>query len=186
VLGPGTPNRVAPAAPESRGRARRRTATRAGAVAAGLVIVASIAVSVVLHSEMDDQQARLDRLSASVGQDGVARAAHEATMSPDAHVATLTSPDGSHRAKVVTMPDGTGYFMEHNLPALAAGRTYQLWAMTGDRSAPGLVSVGVLGRRPDVTAFRTAAAPMGFVVTVEPMPGVVEPDTPVMLEGFTA
>jgi hypothetical protein len=84
------------------------------------------------------------------------------------------------------MPDGTGYFMEHNLPPLAAGRTYQLWVLTGSRATPSMVSVGVLGRRPDVTAFRTAASPMGFVVTVEPAPGVVEPDHPPMLEGFTA
>jgi hypothetical protein len=107
-------------------------------------------------------------------------------MDPTAHEATLTSPDGTRRAKVVAMPDGTGYFMEHNLPELAPGRTYQLWAMTGSRAAPTFVSVGVLGRRPDVSAFRTAGTPTGFMVTVEPMPGVVEPDHPAMVEGFLA
>jgi hypothetical protein len=179
-----------PAAPDPRRvparSRRRRIAARVAAVAAGLVVVASIAVSVVLHGEMDDQQARIDRLSASMAHDGVARAAHAATMDPTAHTATLASADGSRRARVVTMPDGTGYFMEHNLPALAAGRTYQLWAMTGSRDAPAFVSVGVLGRRPEVTAFRTARPPMGFMVTVEPMPGVVQPDHPASLEGFTA
>jgi hypothetical protein len=135
---------------------------------------------------MDDQQARLDRLSASMAHDGVARAAHAATMDPAARTAMLASADGTRRARVVTMPDGTGYFMEHNLPALASGRTYQLWAMTGTRDAPTFVSVGVLGRRPDVTAFRTARSPVGFIVTVEPMPGVVQPDHPAMLEGYTA
>jgi anti-sigma factor RsiW len=165
---------------------RRRLLTRAGAVAAGLVVVAAVGVTAVMHDEMDDQQTRLDRLSASVAHQGVARAAHAATMDPDSRVAMLASADGSRRAKVVTMPDGTGYFMEHNLPPLAAGRTYQLWVLTGSRATPSMVSVGVLGRRPDVTAFRTAASPMGFVVTVEPAPGVVEPDHPPMLEGFTA
>jgi anti-sigma factor RsiW len=186
-----TPRPVEPAAvPDPPGvparSRRRRIAARVAAVAAALVVVASIAVSAVLHGEMDDQQARLDRLSASMAHDGVARSAHAATMDPAAHMATLASADGTRRARVVTMPDGTGYFMEHNLPALAAGRTYQLWAMTGARDAPTFVSVGVLGRRPGVTAFRTARSPMGFIVTVEPMPGVVQPDHPAMLEGFTA
>jgi anti-sigma-K factor RskA len=179
TAGPAPP----PASVRSR---RRRIAARVAVVAAGLVVVASIAVSAVLHDEMDDQQGRLDRLSASMAHDGVARAAHAATMDPAAHMATLASADGTRRARIVTMPDGTGYFMEHNLPALASGRTYQLWAMTGSRDTPTFVSVGVLGRRPDVTAFRTAGAPMGFIVTVEPMPGVVQPDHPAMLEGFTA
>ena len=161
-------------------------ATRVLAVAAVGLVVASITVMVVVHGEMDDQQARLDRLSASVARDGVARAARAAAMDPTSRVSTLISADGSRRAKVVTMPDGTGFFMEHNLPRLAPGRTYQLWAMTGSPAAPSVVSVGVLGRRPDVTAFRTAATPMGFMVTVEPMPGVVQPDHPAMLEGTTA
>jgi hypothetical protein len=176
---------VAVAAAPSR-PGRRRLATRVAAVAAGLVVVASIGVTAVLRGEMDDQQARLDRLSASVAHDGLARAAHAATMAPGSRVAMLTSADGAQRAKVVTMPDGTGYFMEHNLPALSAGRTYQLWVLTGSRATPSMVSVGVLGRRPEVTAFRTAASPMGFVVTVEPTPGVVEPDHEPMLEGYTA
>jgi hypothetical protein len=184
--GPVTPPAVPdPPAASARSR-RRRIAARVAAVAAGLVVVASIAVSAVLHGEMDDQQARLDRLSASMTHDGVARAAHAATMDPAARMATLASADGTRHARIVTMPDGTGYFMEHNLPALGSGRTYQLWAMTGSRDTPTFVSVGVLGRRPDVTAFRTAGSPMGFIVTVEPMPGVVQPDHPAMLEGFTA
>jgi hypothetical protein len=75
--------------------------------------------------------------------------------------------------------------MEHNLPQLAPGRTYQLWAMTGNRAAPVMVSVGVLGRRPAVTPFRAGTAAMGFVVTVEETPGVAATDHPPMLEGFT-
>ena len=177
---------AAGAVPSRRSGRRRRMATRVLAVAAVGLVVASITVMVVVHGEMDDQQARLDRLSASVAREGVARAARAAAMDPRSRVSTLVSADGSRRAKVVTMPDGTGFFMEHNLPRLAPGRTYQLWAMSGSRAAPSVVSVGVLGRRPDVTAFRTAATPMGFMVTVEPMPGVVQPDHPAMLEGTTA
>ena len=165
---------------------RRRVLVHVAAVAAGLVVVASITVSLLLRGQMDDQQARIDRLSSSVAHDGVARAARAAAMDPASHVASLASEDGSRRAKVVTMPDGTGFFMEHNLPELAPGRTYQLWALTGSRTDPTMVSVGVLGRRPDVTAFRTSAPPAGFMVTVEPAPGVVEPDRPAMLEGFMA
>ncbi len=164
--------------------ARRRTLARVGAVAASLVVAASIAVSLVLHGQMDDQQARIDRLSASVAHDGVARAAKAAVMDPASHEATLVSADGARRAKVVAMPDGTGFFMEHNLPKLAAGRTYQLWAMTGSRASPVFVSVGVLGRRPAVTAFRAGTGAMGFMVTVEAVPGVVTPDRAPMLEGF--
>ena len=83
------------------------------------------------------------------------------------------------------MPDGTGYLVEHNLPPLAPGRTYQLWALTGNRAAPVVVSAGVLGRRPAVTPFRAGTAAMGFAVTVEETPGVAATDHPPMREGFT-
>ena len=56
--------------------------------------------------------------------------------------------------------------------------------MTGNRAAPVMVSVGVLGRRPAVTPFRAGTAAMGFVVTVEETPGVAATDHPPMLEGF--
>jgi anti-sigma factor RsiW len=174
------PRLVLPAA-----RTRGRVLTRVGIAAAFAVVVASITVTAVLHGEMDDQQARLDRLSASVARNGVTRAANAAAMDPSSRVAMLVSADGRHRAKVVTTPDGTGFFMEHNLPQLAPGRTYQLWAMTGNRAAPVMVSVGVLGRRPAVTPFRAGTAAMGFVVTVEETPGVAATDHPPMLEGFT-
>ena len=55
-------------------------------------------------------------------------------------------------------------------PALAPGRTYQLWAMTGSRDAPVVVSVGVLGAAPTSTAS-ARAAPAGFTVTVEARAG---------------
>jgi Anti-sigma-K factor rskA, C-terminal/Anti-sigma-K factor RskA, N-terminal domain len=182
-IAPTDPTGIAPDERTRHRHHRRRLLARTVAVAAGLVAVASITVSVVLQGQMDDQQARLDRLSESVAHDGVARAARAAAMDPASHVATLASADGSRRAKVVTMPDGTGFFMEHNLPKLAPGRTYQLWAATGSHADPVMVSVGVLGRRPAVTAFRTGASPTGFMVTVEPDPGVVQPDEPAMLEG---
>ena len=64
-----------PARPCAAEDARPGASRVVGIAAAFAVVVASITVTAVLHGEMDDQQSRLDRLSASVARDGVTRAA---------------------------------------------------------------------------------------------------------------
>ena len=69
------------------------------------------------------------------------------------------------------------------LPTLDADATYQLWAKVGDGNAAHMVSLGVLGRDPGITAFNLAATPTMFEVTAEPTAGSDAPGTNVVLRG---
>ena len=55
----------------------------------------------------------------------------------------LVDADGNVLATAVVLPDGTGY-LTSELPALPAGRTYQLWGVDNRNT----ISLGVMGRNP--------------------------------------
>ena len=80
------------------------------------------------------------------------------------------------------LPDGEGYLLDDNLATLVPGRTYQLWALVGDRRAPA-ISAGVLGADPGVTAFKVAGPVVGFAITDEVAPGVVSSEQAPVLQG---
>ena len=68
-------------------------------------------------------------------RDPMEQQALAARASADAHVVALDAMEGDGGGEVVMMPDGTGYLMGHDLPALDADATYQLWAKVGDGDA---------------------------------------------------
>jgi hypothetical protein len=114
------------------------------------------------------------------------RAAAAAAMEPGARFAQLTSSTGTVMASIVTTADGRGYLVVDQLPRLPEGQTYQLWALMPDGMDPTMVSVGVLGRDPDVSAFTTDAQVMGYGLTMEDSPGVMVTDQPMVFEGRLA
>ena len=151
-------------------------------VAAATAAAALVAV-VVVSDRMAEQGDRLDQVASSVEHDGMRRAAMGAMADPDARTVRLRADGGAGSATVVTLPGGGGFLMAEDLPRLAAGRTYQLWAMTGDAGAPGLVSAGVLGRDLEIAAFHAPESVHGFVVTDETAPGAITPSAHRMLVG---
>jgi anti-sigma-K factor RskA len=165
---------------------RRGVGTRVAMGAAAAAIVLAVTLGVVLDRRMSDQGDRVDRLAATMHDDAMGRAAAASAADSEARVAMLTSSDGTEQAKIVTMPDGRGFLTEHNLPRLPVGRTYQLWALTGSPEQPLAVSVGVLGRRPSVVAFRAGVPVRGFALTDEAEPGVVISHQPQLLRGMVA
>ena len=76
---------------------------------------------------------------------------------------------GTAVADVVVTTDGEGFIDGSALPTLAENRTYQLWAIVGDR----VISVGLMGNRPDITAFRVEGQLAGLAVSEEVLGGVV-------------
>jgi anti-sigma-K factor RskA len=94
------------------------------------------------------------------------------------HGATTVALDGGTNggveAEIALQPDGTGYLRNRNLTALPAGRTYQLWALTGSGASQRAISAGVLGRDPGAVAFHVASTPEAFAITIEQAPGVVQ------------
>ena len=89
-------------------------------------------------------------------------------------------------ASIVTTADGRGYLVVDQLPKLPEGQTYQLWALMPDGMDPTMVSVGVLGRDPDVSAFTTDAQVTGYGLTKEDSPGVMVTDQPMVFQGRLA
>ncbi|MEN3273651.1 MAG: hypothetical protein V7636_2412, partial [Actinomycetota bacterium] len=160
---------VVPIAPKLGFGARR--ARNRWPQAAALVGAAAAVIIGFLVVQVRDQDRRIDRLrpdsfSALAGVKG-------------ARIAHLTA--GETELPVVVTPDGSALLEASALPALADGRTYQLWGMSdGDA-----ISLGVLGRDPRNVSF-DATGYAGLAITDERSPGVVQPENPPIASGSLA
>jgi anti-sigma factor RsiW len=145
---------------------RRRPLTTIGAAA--LAAAAVVAIGLV-GWRVVDQGDQIDRLQTAIHSGGLAQAALAAEGDPRARTVELTASDGRAVATAVVLPDGTGYLVRDRLSALGSDRTYQLWAVVGDRT----ISAGVLGNDPSVLSFRAPASATALAVTDEVAGGVV-------------
>lgn len=169
--------RVTPLMPSARRAVRRwRVATAAGAVAAMALSV--VAVNAVLDRR--DLEERVDELAAAVEGSSISGAARAAQVDPTARRVTLRSPDEERIVHLVHLGDGSGFIVDDNLEPLPEGRTYQLWALSGDVA----ISAGVLGPSPDVEPFSAAGSIDGFAITAEQSGGVVQPSDDPLVLGF--
>jgi hypothetical protein len=149
------------------GRPRKRSRRIALAVAAAAAVV-----FVVLGVLIIQQESRLDDLHHQVAEDSLTRAAMHALSDPASLKMTLASPTGGAvTASAVISPSGTGYLMPSDLPKLPEGRTYQLWGIM-----PGhVVSLGLLGPDPQLSAFPAHGGVKGLAITDEVSGGVSQP-----------
>lgn len=166
--------RVVALAPRAaRHAARWRTAAAATAAAAVFVVG-------VLGVKLLDQDRRLRTLTAAVERRSLENIAMAALVDARARRVQLKSLDDKFAGEAVMLPDGSGYLLRPNLPALPADRTYQLWAIVGDRR----ISLGVLGQEPAVTAFKAATDVRALAVTNEPAGGVTSTEQPPVVMGW--
>lgn len=147
-----------------RGRRVRRVPSPAAVLAAAAVVAIGL-----LGWRVVDQGDQLDRLETALSQGGIAQAALAASTDPSARTVELVTAGGQALATAVVLPDGTGYLVRDRLAPLGRDRTYQLWAVVGDRT----VSAGVLGPDPSVLAFRAPGQATALAVTDEVAGGVV-------------
>ena len=89
--------------------------------------------------------------------------------------ATLVSDATTAQATVVVDARGHGYLDATALPTLATGETYQLWGVVGDK----VISIGVLGRHPDIEPFAIDGNLTAVVITRELNGAVVSDGNPV-------
>jgi anti-sigma-K factor RskA len=84
-------------------------------------------------------------------------------------------------AQFVVVPDGRGYLLSSHLPALAGGKTYQLWGIHGDQQ----ISLGLLGPDPSQATFTIAGGhrPSSLALTAEPAGGAAAPTGPILAVG---
>ena len=172
------PPAAPPAAPVLRpiGGARRPRAWRAATV--GLVAVL-LAVLGVLSYRVVNLDNRVGQLQSALSQHGPSQQVALALADPAHHRIQLTAKGSTVTATVVVLPDGRAYWVDDDLAALPAGRTYQLWALSSGK----VVSLGVLGRSPQNVPFRVERTMSQLMVTAEPTGGVPAPTTPVVVAG---
>jgi hypothetical protein len=166
--------RLAPVVPL---RERRSVSLRVGAAVAAVAagVIAVLGLEVVHLSNQVDHVAAPERADTAL-----LSAATHALADPHAQRVSMRSTDGQRSAEVALTPEGTGFLVADDLPALPSDRTYQLWALADGQK----ISAGVLGARPGVVAFRYAPSGLsGFAVTDEHAGGVVSSQNPPVLLG---
>jgi anti-sigma factor RsiW len=165
---------VTPLARRTRVGGNRVVIAAMGAAAA--LVIGALGVKVV---QQDDQ---IDRISTALEDEAVLSAANLALLDPEAVQSTLMSPDGALSASAVLLPNGTGYLLAHDLPALDDARTYQLWGQTGG----GLISLGLLGAEPGaVVPFQASGDVAALAITEEVAGGVSQSENaPALLGRF--
>lgn len=141
---------------------------RLGLGIAAAVAAAAVAMVGILGVRVADDRHRINTLQAAQRVDDLQRAANAALAAPDARRVDLTSSDGYRTAQAVVLPDGTGYVVKNNLPALSNERTYQLWAVAGTSR----ISLGVLGPEPHVVPFKMDPSVRTLAITDEVAGGV--------------
>jgi anti-sigma-K factor RskA len=134
------------------------------AVAAAIVALALVAQVMSLTRRLDDARGTGEKAASA----GFERAGH----ARGARRGALTSNQGTQVARVVLLPDGSGYLKNDAMTPLDRNHTYQLWAVSGSADQPIAVSEGVLGPDPGAASFRAAPGVSGFALTVEPAGGV--------------
>jgi anti-sigma factor RsiW len=136
---------------------------------AAMVAVAAVAMVGFLGVRVADDRRQLNQFALGQHADELQRSANAAQADPGARKVTLVSADGYRNAQAVVLPDGTGYLVRTNLPALSKERTYQLWAIEGTSR----ISIGVLGSEPGIVPFKMdAAAVSALAITDETAGGV--------------
>ena len=150
-------------------RARRLFTPR---VVGALAAVAAIAI-VVLAAQVIVLR---DRDTNS--PNNLAGAFDKAATQQGAREVALAPANGVEVARIVLLPDGTGYLKNDGMKELPSDHTYQLWALSGTGRQPVAISAGVLGPSPRTVGFHTSGPVRGFGLTVERTPGVVSSTQP--------
>ncbi len=103
----------------------------------------------------------------------LAAVAERAAGESGSRTVALVDPTGVRLADAVISPEGRGFIRKSALPPLANDKTYQLWVIENGQP----VSLGILGRAPDVSTFTIAADADAIAISVEPATGSVAPST---------
>ena len=130
-----------------------------------------------IRAEIHRQEAELrDRLAVSQGVIDLLR-------DPATRVVTLrgSGPGDGAWARLVWHEARGGSLLVASLPPTAAGKAYELWAISGGRPSPaGVFTVDASGRATHPVAPTRAPVDV-FAVTIEPEGGVPAPTGPVVL-----
>jgi anti-sigma-K factor RskA len=137
-----------------------------GAVAAALiVVVALLAVKV----------GNLDNKVTTLGSRG---GVSSVLLNPKHQTVELTSAKHPGWRATVILLNGDGYIINPSMPAISRSETFQLWALSRGK----VVSLGVLGARPNGVQIRVEPTMTLLMINVEPLGGTPAPTTPVLVQ----
>ena len=103
--------------------------------------------------------------------------AYERAIDDRDSVQTELVADGSANAAFgVIDQDGHGYLDAAALPRLASEQTYQLWGVLEENGD--VVSLGILGRNPELETFTIEGDVAALAITIEQAPGVISDGNP--------
>ncbi|GAB2621917.1 anti-sigma factor [Streptomyces capparidis] len=141
-----------------------------GLVAACVLVVTLLSVSLVRTQQELDRARALERRRAAV------------LTAPDARAFTARAAGGGGGTVVASERLDAALIAAHGLPALPSGRTYQLWLMRSGQARPAgfLPGDGRGGTDPAVVTGLADAARLAL--TVEPAGGSPRPTGPSVLE----
>lgn len=159
----------------------RSISLRVAAATMAVAAAVTLFLGVALGRSGDNGLSRADRIADAMEKGLVTNAAYAALVNPQAEQIQLASADGKPMAKLVRLPDGTGYLVPTSLVPLPDGKVYQLWAVRSDAK----ISLGVLGATPEVTAFRMTGPVVAFAVTEEKSGGVGTTENQPLMVGYT-
>jgi hypothetical protein len=145
-------------------RRRRYGGNVLGRQRRGVPIIAGIAAVLVVVSLT---AGLLSTRGEPAGLEALALASADLPGSINAELVNPTA--GGAVADVIVTTEGEGFIEGSALPTLAENRTYQLWAIVGER----VISVGIMGNRPETTAFRVEGQLAGLAISEEILGGVV-------------
>ena len=156
---------------------RRAIPIRMAAAAAAM----AAAVIAVLGVQVNHLDGRTNQLAAALQEDGLNQAVQAALFDDSARRVDLRSEDGATFVQAVVRDNGDSYLVGNNLPRLPSDQTYQLWGVVNDRA----VSLGVLGSKPGVSAFKMAAPGVStLALTTETAGGVVSSNKSPVVRGL--
>jgi anti-sigma-K factor RskA len=146
---------------------------------ASLAVAAAVAAIVLGVNVVHDDHQISDLRNA--GGSSTHAAVVAALDTPGHKVVNLDTPGHRQLAEFVLVPDGRGYLVTSDLPALSSDQTYQLWGVFGRRA----ISLGLLGRSPGQATFTSAGSksPTALALTVEPAGGSSTPTGPMLATG---
>ena len=155
-------------------RERRARRSWRGVDWAVVCAVGAVLVALALVAQVTSLSRRLDEAT-STGQKGAAAGFEHAGHAHGAQHAALSSDQGKDVARIVLLPDGSGYLKNDHMTPLDESHTYQLWAMSESAGRKVAISEGVLGPNPSAASFRAAPNVTGFAITVEQAGGAPQP-----------
>jgi anti-sigma-K factor RskA len=159
-------------------RRRTRFATRPLLASMGTVAAAIIVVLAISVSNTSSHVSKLQRQLADSNYNVAA-----ALSTPGHTLVDLESSSKKDLAQFVLLPDGRGYLVNSELPALDSNRTYQLWGLINGTP----ISIGLMGSDPTKVAFTVSGAkPSVLGVTVEPSGGSPKPTNAMIASGTFA